>query len=88
MPEPTDQATIPIAMTTPSAIRRTAVWTLAMGLLIAAAGCARNPLRPDDQRTPFDRYHQARNTQPEPFLEDEFGRRRPNLRARLLRDEE
>jgi len=60
-----------------------AAW-LVLGL---ASSCARSPLRPDDDRTPFDRYHRARNTQPEPFIEDEFGRRRPNLRERLLRDE-
>ena len=72
----------------PRSTPRRVAWPLALGVLVAAAGCARNPLRPDDERTPFDRYQRARNTQPEPFLEDEFGRRRPNLRARLLSDEE
>lgn len=61
------------------------------GLLIAfgaacvvSIGCARSPLRPDDERTPFDRYRRARNELPKPFIEDEYGRRTPNLRERLL----
>lgn len=48
-------------------------------------GCARSVFRPDDDRTPFDRYNRSRSQQPVPFLEDEYGRRTPNLRGRLLR---
>jgi len=60
---------------------------IALAAVLASVGCARTPLRPDDERTPFDRYHRARSTQPEPYVQDEFGRRRPNLRERLLRDD-
>jgi hypothetical protein len=49
------------------------------------SGCARSVFRPDDDRTPFDRYNRSRSQQPVPFLEDEYGRRTPNLRGRLLR---
>ena len=48
------------------------------------AGCQKTALRPDDQRSQYDRYDQARNQRAEPFLEDEFGRRTPNLSGRLL----
>jgi len=50
---------------------------------LAAAGCARPLLSPDDQRSPFDRYDNLRNQFAQQYVEDEFGRQRPNLRARL-----
>ena len=56
-------------------------------LLIVGAGCQKTVLRPDDHRSQFDRYDQSRNQRAEPFLEDEFGRRTPNLRERLLEHE-
>jgi hypothetical protein len=52
------------------------------------SGCQKTALRPDDQRSQFDRYDQSRSQRAQPFLEDEFGRRTPNLKDRLLvRDE-
>jgi len=58
----------------------------AVGFLIALAGsgCQKTALRPDDTRSQFDRYDRSRNQRAEPFLEDEFGRRTPNLSERLL----
>ena len=50
---------------------------------LAAGGCARPLLSPDDQRSPFDRYDNLRNQFAQQYVEDEFGRQRPNLRARL-----
>jgi len=47
-------------------------------------GCQKTALRPKDDRSQFDRYDQARNQKAQPFLEDEFGRRTPNLSERLL----
>jgi len=47
-------------------------------------GCQKTALRPDDTRSQFDRYDQSRSQRAQPFLEDEFGRRTPNLKARLL----
>jgi hypothetical protein len=54
---------------------------LSVGL---AGGCQKTALRPDDTRSQYDHYDQARNQRAEPFLEDEFGRRTPNLSERLL----
>lgn len=59
----------------------------AIGAVIAISafgGCQKTALRPDDTRSQFDRYDQARNQSAQPFLEDEFGRRTPNLSERLL----
>lgn len=48
------------------------------------AGCA-NPLLPEKEDTSqFAAYDRARGVTVPPFVEDEFGRRRPNLRGRLL----
>jgi len=55
---------------------------LALGL--GMVGCQKTALRPDDDRSQFDRYDQSRSQRAEPFLEDEFGRRTPNLADRLL----
>ncbi len=55
--------------------------------LLACSGlsaCKRSALRADDERTQFSRYDRTRNEDSTPFIEDEFGRRTPNLRARLL----
>jgi len=59
---------------------------LAIGILSATGlvACKRTALRPDDERTQFSRYDRTRNEDSAPFIEDEFGRRTPNLRARLL----
>ncbi len=56
-------------------------------LLVGAmslAGCQKTALRPNETRSQFERYDQARNQHAQPFLEDEFGRRTPNLSERLL----
>jgi len=63
------------------------VWGVALAAL-GAAGCAKTALRPDDVRSPYDRYEQTRGQRAEPYLQDEFGRRTPNLRGRLLRPSE
>lgn len=65
------------------------ILTAALSLsVMLAAGCQKTALRPDDQRSQFDRYDQSRSQRAQPFLEDEFGRRTPNLKDRLLvRDE-
>lgn len=51
--------------------------------LCAAAGCSKPLLSPTDERSPFDRYDTVRNQAADQYTEDEFGRRRPNLRERL-----
>ncbi|MCA9274916.1 MAG: hypothetical protein KDA29_02725 [Phycisphaerales bacterium] len=61
---------------------------LAIMASIAAAGCQKTALRPDDTRSQFDRYDRARSQRAEPYLMDEYGRRTPNLTDRLLVREE
>ncbi|HCT44019.1 MAG: hypothetical protein CMJ35_11315 [Phycisphaerae bacterium] len=57
-------------------------------LPLCLVGCQKTALRPDDTRSQFDRYDQSRSQRAQPFLEDEFGRRTPNLKARLLVSDE
>jgi hypothetical protein len=62
---------------------------LAPALLGCAAalgltGCQKPLLSPDLDRTQYDRYDTIRNQKADQFTQDEFGRRHPNLRARLL----
>lgn len=57
---------------------------LALGVAPALGGCKRSALRADDERSQFTRYDRTRNADAAPFIEDEYGRRTPNLRARLL----
>ncbi|MBL0922723.1 MAG: hypothetical protein IBJ10_11440 [Phycisphaerales bacterium] len=62
--------------------------TLAAGafaaLVLGLAGCAKPLFSPQDQRTQYDRFDAVRNQYEPQYIEDEFGRRRPNLRGRLL----
>jgi len=61
---------------------------LTTALCVVVCGCQKTALRPDDQRSQFDRYDQSRSQRAQPYLEDEYGRRTPNLKDRLLvRDE-
>lgn len=65
---------------------RRAVWPIALVVLattLGLGGCAK-PLFPKGaERTQFDRYDLARNTHQPAYIEDEFGRRTPNLKGRL-----
>jgi hypothetical protein len=77
--------------TTPPSRRHARSLTSAAVLLLTIIGlgaCQRTALRPDDTRSQFDRYDQARSQRAQPFLEDEFGRRTPNLKERLLVSDE
>lgn len=65
--------------------------TLTIAIAAASAllaGCQKTAIRPDDNRSQFDRYDQSRSQRAQPYLEDEFGRRTPNLKERLLVSEE
>jgi hypothetical protein len=53
-------------------------------LALLAAGCEKPILVPDEVRSPFDRYDAIRNQRSEQYVTDAFGRRRPNLRERLM----
>ncbi len=64
-------------------VRRT--WVIGMVVVVGfgAAGCSKPLFKPGEDRSPFDRFNAVRNQQAPQTIEDEFGRRRPNLRARL-----
>ncbi|MFK7759736.1 MAG: hypothetical protein AB8C13_07315 [Phycisphaerales bacterium] len=68
---------------------RTPVLLCSAALVVCVfGGCQKTLLKKDDPRSPFDRYNQTRAQHAQPFLEDEFGRRTPNLRNRLVQTEE
>lgn len=47
------------------------------------AGCGRALLSPKDERSQYDRYDRVRNDYATQYVQDEYGRQLPNLRARL-----
>jgi len=62
---------------------------VALSLLLAASAtllpaCQPAPITENDQRSQFDRYDAVRDRRAPAYLEDEYGRKRPNLRGRLL----
>ena len=57
--------------------------TLVLALSLCA-GCKKPLLSPDEERSQFDRYDAVRNQRAPQYVFDEFGRRRPALRERLL----
>ena len=72
--------TQPVFRTIFRTMRRAA---LALGLCACCAGC-REPLFPNDEaRSQFDRYDLSRSQFEPQFIEDEFGRREPNIKGRL-----
>jgi len=54
------------------------------GSLLALGGCAKPLLSPDEPRTQYDRYDAVRSQYAQQYVYDEWGKRKPNLRARLL----
>ena len=54
------------------------------GLLLTTTGCTTPLLTPNEERSQYDRFDTIRAQRAPTFIEDEFGRRRPNLRGRLL----
>jgi hypothetical protein len=52
--------------------------------LSLCAGCRKPLLSPDEERSQFDRYDAVRNQRAPQYVYDEFGRRRPALRQRLM----
>jgi len=61
---------------------------IALATLTTLSACQKTLLHRDDPRSPFDRYNQTRSQHAPPFLEDEYGRRTPNLRDRLVQSDE
>jgi hypothetical protein len=66
-------------------ISRTVAW-LVVPVIAACAqtGCRQSPITENDVRSPFDRYDLIRDEYAAPYLQDEYGRKRPNLRGRLI----
>ncbi len=65
--------------------RRSMLGLLAVvGVSWALGGCAKPLLSPDEPRTQFDRYDAVRSQYATQYVYDEYGKRKPNLRARLL----
>ncbi|HVU64608.1 MAG TPA: hypothetical protein VHC70_11570 [Phycisphaerales bacterium] len=66
---------------------RTTLWLLlgasASLCLLGVVGCSRPLLGPTDERSPFDRYDNVRGRYAPQYIENEYGRREPNLRGRL-----
>ena len=71
----------------PSTRSRAAFPALAIALVfsgVSLAGCQKALLSPNDERSPYDRYDAIRNQGADQYVFDEYGRRRPNLKERLL----
>ncbi len=68
--------------------RSLVVWTVFLGLSgVCLPGCHQSPISARDPRSQYSRYDLVRGQYPPQYLEDEFGRRIPNLRGRLLATE-
>ncbi len=63
-------------------LRRAAGMTLLV-VTLWGTGCAKPLLSPSEERSQFDRYDAVRNKHAPQYIENEYGRRQPNLRGRL-----
>ncbi|HHN77879.1 MAG TPA: hypothetical protein ENK11_04285 [Phycisphaerales bacterium] len=54
------------------------------GFALSSQGCRQAPLSEKDERSQFDRYDLVRDEYAPAYLEDEYGRKIPNLRGRLI----
>lgn len=72
-----------------SSIRSASLRRAAIGLCFATittglAGCVDPLLSPNEPRSQYSRYDLVRGRFAPQYVEDEFGRRKPNLRGRLI----
>lgn len=67
---------------------RTPLRALAAGVLLGAglmlSGCADPLFSPDEPRSQYDRNDALRGQHAPPYLYDQYGYRKPNIRQRLL----
>ncbi|MEM7756389.1 MAG: hypothetical protein AAF297_12245 [Planctomycetota bacterium] len=56
-------------------------------VLASLAGCQPPLFSERDARSPYDQYDVVRDAYSLPYLRDEFDRKLPNLRGRLLRSQ-
>jgi hypothetical protein len=57
---------------------------LAVCMLPFITGCREPLLTPDEPRSQYDRFDAVRDRRAPSYVFDEFGRRKPNIRARLV----
>lgn len=55
-----------------------------MAIAFTVLGCRGSPIDRRGERSQYDRHEAIRGNRADPYVEDEFGRMVPNLRARLL----
>jgi hypothetical protein len=58
---------------------------LVAACVLALAGCRKPVFSTTEDRSQFERFDVSRDERAEPFIEDEYGRKVPNLRGRLVR---
>lgn len=56
-------------------------------MLSLLPGCREPLLTPDEPRSQYDRFDAVRDRRAPSYVFDEFGRRKPNIRARLVTGE-
>jgi hypothetical protein len=57
---------------------------LSVAAISSLAACEKPLLSPDEPRSQFDRYDAVRSQYAPQYVYDEWGKRKPNLRARLM----
>lgn len=65
---------------------RAVLLMLVLGSAGSLSACRQPPLRASDPRSQFDHYDLTRNEHEPAYWFDEYGRRQPNLKGRLLSD--
>lgn len=63
--------------------RRAILGAAAAGAVVSMGACQKPLFSPKDERTQYDRYDLSRSQYAPQTVEDEFGRKEPNLRGRL-----
>lgn len=58
-----------------------------VAVVFLMVGCEKTIFGPNEPRSQFDRFDDVRDRRVPQYRYDEFGARRPNLRARLVRSE-
>ena len=64
--------------------RPTHLATIGLVFAVFAGGCTKPLLSPNEPRSQYSRYDLVRGQFAPQYVEDEFGRKMPNLRGRLL----
>ncbi|MBU6414011.1 MAG: hypothetical protein KGS45_11105 [Planctomycetes bacterium] len=67
--------------------RQLATCVLVCASAAILTGCRPPVFGPNEDRSQFDRFDQARDSRAQTLIEDEFGRKVPNLRKRLVHTE-